>query len=1074
MRSNESSRTADAGRAEHRAGRTCDLGLTHAQQQMWFADQLNPQDSGYLIPLRLRLTGELDVAALGGALQAVVARHEVLRTGVRTVDDRPVGVLRPASDFTLAVADLREAGPDEVERELLRQARTPLELPEGLPVRATLLRVADTEHILCLTVHHMAFDGGSRDILHRELEAGYAALVGGAGDRLAPEVVRYAEAERARATEDLDAQLDHWREALAGLTPFELPPDRPRPAHRAGRGAQRSFDVPRATADGLDRLARRGGATTHMVLVAACQALLARWSGRTDVTVGSTFGTRDEPALREVIGPFVNMLVLRGDVSGDPSFTELVERVRETALDAYEARHVPFADVVRELGGDRDPARTPLFQILVDQVTRSEPPALPGLTVTELPEVCVGSKYDLSVSFQRVAGRLTVELTWDTALYEDATAGRLARHLRELLVQVAQDPGARVSELVLTDERERQEALGLGRGPVTEFQDVCLHELFEAQVSRTPGAPAVADSSGELTYAQLDARATALAAVLRARGVGPEVPAGIMFGPSTELVVAVLGVLKAGGAYLPIDPAVPPHRLAHVLTEARPALVLTQPRHAGLVASAGGTPLTSWDEPGAATDAGPLPRPDNLCALYYTSGSTGRPKAVACTHRGWSNYVQWLQRQHRLRPGETVLHKCVATFDVMVAEVLWPLCSGGRVAVLGDGRGADPRAVIDAAVRFRAAQLQFVPSALDLFLDELTDDDLAGLGALRSVVSGGEALLPGTVRRFFERFGDRVRLDNNWGTTETSVDSTTHRCAERDPDRHPAAMTVGLPVDNHEVHILDEHGRPAPLGTPGEIHVGGVGLARGYHANPARTAERFVPHPFRPGARLYRTGDQGRVRADGSIEYLGRADHQVKIRGARIELGEVEAALRAHPAVVEAAAATWQAAPGDRRLAAYVLLNPAAGATTADVRAFLAGRLLGSALPSVIVEVDAFPRLPNGKLDRAALPAPDLEAARESAYVAPRDETEAAVAAIWSELLGTTVGAHDNFFASGGHSLLVTRAANRMREAFGVPVPLSLVFEAPTVAQTASRLTRMVEAEIDSLSAEELLRLLAD
>ncbi|MGW2047293.1 non-ribosomal peptide synthetase [Streptomyces sp. NPDC001858] len=1082
MRSHELSSAGHVGGPADSAAQAAGSRLTCAQEQLWLADQLNPHGSGYLIPLQLRITGDLDVGALANALRSFVHRHEILRTAVRAQDGRPVGVVRPADEFALVVDDLTGADDEEVERALLAESRTPLDVAEGLPIRARLLRTAPSEHLLCLTVHHMVFDGGSRDVLYRELEVAYAAGAGRPDTAGEPRPDPYGAPERAGDAATADPAdtaeaLCFWRESLAGLTPFELPPDRPRPARRAGAGARREFALPQQTTDRLSLLARRSGASLRMVLVAAAQALLSRWSGRTDVTVGSTCSTRDDPALVAAVGPFVDMLVLRGDVSGDPAFNELVERVREVTLDAYDARAVPFGEVVRELGGDRDPSRTPLFQILVDHnVRRHRAPVLPGLSVTELPERCVGSKYDLSVSFQQVEESLTVELTWDTALYEEATTARLARQLRALLIQAADHPQTRLSALVPPDEEERREALAAGTGAVLASGESCLHELFEAQAARTPHAAAVVDESGELTYAELDARAGALADVLRRHGVGPEVPVGVMFGPSADLFVAVLGILKSHGAYLPIDPSAPRKRVEHVVSESRPRFVLTRPDLAELVSSAGGTPLVApfgeelGPADGPADDSAVRLTPDNLCALYYTSGSTGAPKAVACTHRGWVNYVRWMQRQHGLRPGETVLHRCTATFDVMVAEALWPLCFGGRVAVLGNGLGADPRAVIDAAVRFRAVQLQFVPTALDLFLEELTDSDLAGLDALRSVVSGGEALLPGTVRRFFSRFGGTVLLDNNWGTTETSVDSTSHRCTSEDPDSSPGALTIGLPVDNHEVYVLDARHAPAPLGTPGEIHIGGIGLARGYHGNPARTAERFIPHPFRPGARLYRTGDQGRVRPDGSIEFLGRADHQVKIRGVRIELGEVEAALHAHPAVLDAAAATWQVRPGDTRLVAYVILDSAAGGSTADVRAFLSGRLLGSAMPSAIFTLDDFPRLANGKLNRHALPEPDFDRARDHEYVAPRNETESAVAEIWSELLGTNLGIHDNFFASGGHSLLVTRAANRMREAFGVAVPLRLVFDAPTVAQTARLLEQLIEAEIEAMSPEQILR----
>ncbi|MGW7413867.1 non-ribosomal peptide synthetase, partial [Streptomyces sp. NPDC054863] len=576
-----------------------------------------------------------------------------------------------------------------------------------------------------------------------------------------------------------------------------------------------------------------------------------------------------------------------------------------------------------------------------------------------------------------------------------------------------------------------------------------------------------------LTYAQLEAAANATAHQLIAHGVEPDVPVGLLIDRSVPMVVGLLGILKAGGAYLPIEPSTPASRITTLLTDARAGVCLTAPEHADLVTGAGALPLTV--DPLAQADP-PTVRvhPDHLCAVYYTSGSTGRPKGVACTHGGWVNRMAWMQRRHHLRAGETVLHKTTLPFDDAAVEILWPLMTGGTVALLPPGLHRDPRALVDAAIHHRAVHVQFVPSVLDLFLEELTADDITALRRnLRSVLSSGEALRPALVRRFREAFGDAVSLDNTWGATEVSIDSTFHTCGPHDTEG-TGAVSLGRPMDNNEVLVLDHRLAPLPPGVPGELCIAGTGLARGYLGDTAKTAAAFVPHPYRPGERLYRTGDRGRMRPDGTFAYLERMDRQVKVRGVRVELGEIEAVLREHPAVTDAAVVTRGGPCGDLRLAAYVALLDET-ATARDVRAHLSSRLAGYAVPATVTVLPALPRSASGKLSPANLPEPDPGDHQESEHLAPRDGTEQAVADIWADVLGLPrIGVLDDFFSFGGHSLLATRAVNRMRRSFGIHLPLSAIFEHPTVAATAAHLHDLILAEIETLSDDEVQHLLAD
>ena len=1056
------------------------LPLSLAQQRLWFLDQFLAESTDYFIPMAVRITGELDVGALTSALREIVDRHEVLRTSVSTVDDQPVGLVRPAEEFTLELvtpdpANRTGAGLAEAVAE---EGFRPFDIERGLPIRASLLRLGERDHALCLTVHHMVFDEWSTVIFFAELEALYGAFTTGRPSPLPPLPVQYADVavfqESRVDSPELAAKLDFWRAELDGATPFELAGDLPRPPRGGAPARIRSFTIDPDVTARLARLAADTGATLFMTLLAAWQTLLYRYSGDADVTLGTTAAEREVTESESLIGFFINMLVLRGDLGGNPGFAELLARTRDRTLEAYAHRDVPFDRLVAELGGERDLSRTPLFQIVIRLANeRRKDAALPGLAVTPLPGPPIPAKYDLELDFAHRDGGLAGSFRYDTGLYLPATIDRLIGHLTTLLAAIAADPTTPIDHLDLAGPAERAAVRELtARSPV-DFPDRCLHQLVEEQVARTPDAIAVIDDDGEVTYAELDTWANRIAGLLREHGVGPDVVVGVLLDRSVGMAAALLGVLKAGGAYLPIETDTPRARVAQLLADGPVPVCLVSATHAGLVTDAGGHPLTLPPAGGVADAPAVTVHPENLVAVYYTSGSTGRPKGVACTHAGWVNRMCWMRRHHPLRPGETVLHKTTLTFDDAAVEIFWPLMVGARVAMLGPGLHRDPRAIVDAAVRHRAVHVQFVPSMLDLFLETLTDADTAGLGALRSVLSSGEALRPALVRRFRDRFGDRVTLDNTWGATEVSIDSTCRVCRVEDGAGDRGAVSIGVPIDNNEVLVLDQRLEQLPVWLTGELFIAGVGLARGYLGDPRRTAEAFLPHPYLAGERIYRTGDWGRLGADGALTFQSRRDDQVKVRGVRVELGEVEHALRVHPAVADAAVIAWEAVPGDKRLAAYVVLRAGTSCSPRLLTEHARELLPGYAVPGSVLVVDALPRHANGKLDRRGLPAPAVRDEHDEPPVAPRTSAERIVTEIWASVLGAPhLGVNDDFFAEGGHSLLATRAIGRMRQAFTTALPLTLMFECPTPARAAAMVEEILLAEIAELTDEQARELL--
>jgi amino acid adenylation domain-containing protein len=1044
------------------AAREQDPPLSFAQERLWFMDQLQPGSAFYNIPLALRLTGALDVPALGRALAEVVRRHEALRTVFREADGAPVQVIPPFAGFDLPVEELSGLGAKKREATVLRratdEAARPFDLAEGPLFRAKLLRLKDDEHVLLACMHHIVGDGWSLGVLFRELAALYPAFRDGAASPLAPLPIQYADYavwQRAQlAGPALERQLAYWRHQLDGSPPLlELPTDHPRPAEQTYRGAWEPVELPADLVGRLEALARREGATLYMVLLGAFSVLLAKYAGTDDVAVGSPIAGRTRDEVDALIGLFVNTLVLRTELGGDPSFREVVRRVRQTTLAAYAHQDVPFERLVEELAPERSLSHSPLFQVMftLDNTVESGF-ALPGLELAGVQMDSEVVNFDLTLYLQAQGGELRGSIVYGTDLFERATVRRMVGHLVRVLEQAADDAERRLSALELMGAEERDRVLAAWNPPAASAAlTECVHEVIRAHAARDPHAPALFAPGTTVSFGDLERGSNRLARLLRANGVGHETPVGVLTDHTLDAVAPLLAVLKAGGVYLPIHPDTPADRIAYVLRDAGAALVLAQAGMHDLL-PAGGPPVitldASWNAPAGEAEDAPLENvatPGSTAYLIYTSGSTGLPKAVVVPHGAAAAHLREVAAAYGHTPADRGLVFAALAFDQSVEDILAPLAAGGSIAF------RDPGLWTPAELAERVESLGITAMNLPTpYWNHLVCDREAAArlkSALRAVIIGNEPLQPATVRAWDEVPGQAVVI-NGYGPTETVVTSTLLVLPEERDPTWGASVPIGRTVGARRAYVLDGAGEPVPVGVPGELCVGGPELARGYLRRPALTAEKFLPDPFSgvPGARLYRTGDRVRWRGDGTLEFISRMDQQVKIRGFRVELGEIEAVLRTHDGVRECCVAAREDAPGEKRLVAYVV-----GEASADeLRAHLRRGLPDYMVPSAFVAMDALPLTRNGKVDRRVLPAPEQDGAGE--FVAPRTGLEKVLAGLWEEVLRRDrVGVHDNFFAVGGHSLLAMRMIGRVREVFGTDLPVRALFEGPTVAELAER-----------------------
>jgi amino acid adenylation domain-containing protein len=1037
------------------------LPQSYAQQRLWFIDQLEPGTSLYSVPFDIRLEGELDAPALEAAFGALIARHEILRTtyGPPEGDDGvPVQTVHPPVPCRLPVADLSAL--PEPDRESARlteeEFALPFDLTAGPVFRVRLVKMREGDHRLLTTTHHIACDAGSLAVVWGEVAALYAAATEGRLAPFPPLPVQYADyavwQRRWLAGEGFESQLRYWKERLGDEPPaLELPADHPRPAVQSHLGGTWPVEILPETDGPLRALARREGVTPFLTGLALFQALLRRDSGQTDVSVGTPVSGRGRAELEGVVGFFLNTLVLRVDLPGDPTFRDLLRRVRDLALEAFAHGDLPFDRLVDELRPQRSLSRSPLFQALFVLLHSGGGAAVsplaelpPGLDVSFFLPAQTTAKFDLTLSlFSGDEPGMEGAFEYAADLFDATTVARLADRLAILAGGLATDPDRPLSAQPVLAEAERHQLLAEHNDTAADIgEDGGVHHLFERQVERTPDAPAAVFAGESLSYAELNGRADRLAAGLRARGVGPDVRVAISLERGLDVAVAVLGVLKAGGAYVPIDPAYPEERRNLLLADSRPALVLTAADLPGL--QGGGAPLSL--EAGEGWGGG-----DSLAYVLYTSGSTGRPKGVALPHRAVRNLIEW--HRSAIGGGRRTLQYASLSFDVSFHEMFAAWATGGAVVMVREELRADIPALADFLVAQGIGKAVMPVVVLQELAEEYARRDR--LSPLAELTTTGEALQTTSALAALLRRLPGCLFQNHYGPTESHV--VTCHTLDPEPARWDSHPPIGRPIANARLRVLDAGLRPVPLGVVGELSIGGVPLARGYLDQPGLTAERFVPDPLgvaagEPGARLYRTGDRARYRADGEIDFLGRFDHQVKVRGFRVEPEEIEAVLGGHPAVRQAVVLAREDRPGDRRLVAYAVPREPAAVTPAALRAYLRERLPDYMVPSHLILLAELPLTPNRKVDRRALPAPEKGAEREPA-ASPRTPVEEVLAAIWSEVLGGNdrIGLHDDFFALGGHSLLATRVVSRVRDAFRVELPLRALFEEPTVAGLARR-----------------------
>jgi amino acid adenylation domain-containing protein len=1035
--------------------------LSFGQQRLWLINELQPGNPVYNEHFTVRLSGVLNPSAVERAIGEIIRRHEVLRTVFDSLDEGPVQVIAPTLSIELPVVDLKSCLGDNRDAEALslavEESRRPFDLVRGPLLRATLLRLSDTEHWLMITVHHIVCDGWSFGVFIQELVTLYEAFMLEKRPPLAELPIQYADfAQWHRQWVEQDAlatQLPYWKAKLAGLPPsLDFPFSRLRPAIMSFRGARQPIGVSVGVSESLKSLSRQWGATPFILLLSAFKALLFRYTGQQDIVIGTPVAGRNRVEIEALIGCFTNTLPLRTKVSGDRSFRDLVHEVREVAFEAYAHQDVPFEKLVEHLQMERDLSRTPLFQVMFALQNAPIPDVeFLGLSF-DLVEVDKGTaKFDLMLELFDRPGGIEGWLEYNAELFDEDTIARIAQSFQMLITGIVETPELPVSHLPLLSLEEKHRLLVELNNTQADYpQEKLIHELFEAQVEIQPDAIALEYEAERLSYEELNRRANQVGWLLQALGVRPEARVGICTRRSTEMVVGMLGILKAGGAYVPLDAGYPDERLDFMLEDAQVQILVTQQhlvdglverfvRRGGNVMYLGSTPDActshSLDNPVSSANA------DNLAYVIFTSGSTGRPKGVALQHRSAVALLDWAR--HLFTPDELagVLASTSVSFDLSVFELFAPLSSGGRIILVND--------IFDVArlpVANHIKLINTVPSALGELLRDVDAPNSA-----TTINLAGEALHNRVVRQAYELPGIE-RVFNLYGPSECTTYSTFALMKKASA----LAPTIGRPISNTQVYLLDAGFQVVPVGVIGEVYIAGEGLARGYLNRADLTAERFLPNPFgKPGTRIYRTGDLARYTPDGEIHFIGRKDHQVKLRGYRIELEEIEAVLRQRTSVQQAAVIVADDATQGKRLIAYVVAERSDPGTIGELRSFLKEKLPGYMVPSVFMMVDALPLTTSGKVDRGALPAPSISRAEvRQPYAAPITPTEELLSAIWAKLLATDhVGIHDNFFELGGHSLLATQLVSKVRKTFQVEIALQSFFEAPTI----TGLTTLIE-----------------
>jgi amino acid adenylation domain-containing protein len=1061
--------------------------LSLAQQRLWRLCQREPRAPVENLCEAVRLAGQLDVAALEAALRRIAERHESLRTTFEVRDGQPVQVIGPDASPGFVVADISRLAESErwseVRRVAAQEVQAPFDLARGPLLRVTLLRLAEREHALILSAHPLVFDRWSFAVFSSELAACYEAYSSGRTSSPVPAPpiqygdVAFREAEMLRG-ELLAAQLEYWKRQLAGNLPLlQLPVDRPRPAEPTFQAGEETLAWQTGLTEALEELSRKEGVTLLVTLVAAFETLLWRYTGQEEIAVGVPVSGRDAAGTDEVIGPVENTLVLRSDLSGDPTFRELLGRVREVAAGAYAHRHLPFGRLEQVVGPRPGLGGSPLFHAMFELEGFPSPVLeLPGLEASALDIDPATTTHDLSLRLGRGVDGLRGSLTYNQDLFDEVTAAAMLQHLETLLEGVVETPDAPISRLPLLTKAERHRVLVEWSGSQVSLPDagVCIHELLEARVKESPDKPAVVSSEGVLTYDELNRHANALAHQLRSLGVGPESLVGLCMERSLEMLVGLFGILKAGAAYVPLDPAYPTDRLAFMLKDANVSVLLTQtplvdriPKHDARVVCLDGLPQVV--DPADARPVNSGVTPENLVYVIYTSGSTGTPKGALITHRSLVKYANVATLRFGIEPGDRILQFCSISFDISVEEIFLCLTRGGTLVLRTPAMLGSVSVFLQECERLDISVLS-LPTA---FWHEITSrlgGEISTLPpALRLVIIGGERVQPERLARWSTHVRHRPRLLNTYGLTEASVLSTMYDLTGlTPPDRGELKdVPIGRPVQGVEAYILDHHLQPVPIGVPGELCIGGEHLARGYLNSPVVTAERFVPSPFAsdpphadgPRKRLYRTGDLVRYARDGQIEYIGRIDQQLKVRGFRVEPGEIEVLLSQHPGVSEAVVVARPDDMGRNVLVAYVVPEAGRAVLGGELRAFLKGKLPDYMIPPTFVPIEALPMSPNGKVDRAALPPPpEARPEAEEGTAEPRTDVELFIAQTWQEALQVgRVSVHDNFFDLGGYSLLLMGVIEKIEKKLGIRLtPDEFVLE--TLGQVATACEELMRA----------------
>ncbi len=1042
-----------------------DLPLSFAQQRLWFVERLDPGSFVYNVNRAVRMNGRLNAGALEEALNNVARRHEILRTNFAEIEGAASQVIASERSLGLRLIDLSalpsEQRETEAKRLLKQTAELPFDLAKDPLLRVTLLRLKGQEHILLLTLHHIICDGWSMGILCEELNDFYAASLAGKVEAKPELSVQYADFacwQRQLLTgEVFETQLSYWKRQLKGVPAvLGLPTDRSRPAVQTFRGARESFVIPQNIAAELKSLSRHEGVTLFMMLLAAWQSLLHRYTGENDIVVGSPIAGRNSTESENLIGLFVNALALRTDLTGDPTFRELLGRVREVTLGAFANQDLPFEKLVEELQPQRNLSYNPIFQVVFALQNEPTPGLkLPGLDLSGVEMETTTAKFDLTLDIIENDAGLSCSLEYNSDLFNADRISRMIGHFQTMLAGIVSNPAQRVSLLPLLTEAERHQLLVEWNDTDSDYpRDLCVHELFAAQAKQSPDAVALIFGNRTFTYDELDRRSNQLANYLRRLGAGREALVGICMERSVELLIGLLGIIKTGAAYVPLDAAYPQERLSFMLEDAGTTIVLTQQELAGRLPQRDAKVVcldTDWQTIAAESEENSVcnTTPDDLIYIMYTSGSTGTPKGVAVTHR---NVVRLVKQTNyaKFDAAEVFLQLAPISFDASTFEIWGSLLNGARLAIMPPGTPSLDE-LGNAITDYGVTTLWLTAGLFHLMVDNRVDD----LRRVRQLLAGGDVLSVAHVQKLMREPGE-CRLINGYGPTE----GTTFTCFYLlPPNEKPGdSVPIGRPIANTKVYLLDAHLQPVPVGVPGEIYIGGNGVARGYFNCPELTGERFITNPFsdQKESRLYKTGDLACYRADGNIEFLGRSDQQVKLRGFRIELGEVETALSQHPSVQTNVTIAREDGPGDKRLVAYLVGTNKPEIDTGELRRYLKQKLPDYMVPSAFIVLPELPLSPNGKVDRNALPPPgDLRSELEKTFVAPRDDLEIRLARIWEKVLALRpIGVRDNFFELGGHSLLAVRLFAQIEKAFGRKLPLAILFQAPTVEHLANAIRK--------------------